>query len=447
MARRIGSFSLPADLPPLPNGWRWLALGELVDQQRGICYGIVQPGSHYVDGVPMVNTQDIFVGSVNKKIAFRVSKELHDQYRRSTLRGGEILITVVGAYFGRVAIAPFEYMGFNCSRAVAVVPVTDNAQYVMYALRSTIAKHYMSIWATTTAQPTFNLKDVANLPIAVAPYGERGKISEILETLDSKIELNQRMNETLESMACAVFKSWFVDFDPVRAKAEARGAGPGLPKPLADLFPDRFEESELGEIPVGWKICGLDEVANYLNGLALQKFPCVTDQYLPVIKIAQLRAGNTEGADRCGTNVPPQYIVEDGDVLFSWSGSLEVEIWCGGRGALNQHLFKVTSKEFPKWFYYFWTRHHLHDFQRTAAGKATTMGHIQRRHLSEAKVLVPPIKLLEVANKYLSPCIERLVSSRIEGRILSAVRDTLLPKLLSGQIRVKDAERLVESVA
>src|SRR5574341_1157075 len=125
--------------------------------------------------------------------------------------------------------------------------------------------------------------------------------------------------------------------------------------------------STLGEIPKEWKICGLDQIATYLNGLALQKYPSNGNDFLPVIKIAQLRAGNVEGADRAGTNMPSEYIVEDGDVLFSWSGSLEVEMWCGGRGALNQHLFKVTSDNYPKWFYYLWTRHHLSNFQDIAA--------------------------------------------------------------------------------
>jgi len=158
------------------------------------------------------------------------------------------------------------------------------------------------------------------------------------------------MNQTLEAIARTFFKSWFVDFDPVRAKAEGRD--PGLPKQIADLFPDSFEESELGEIPRGWRVSGLDEIANFLNGLALQKYPPKNGRSLPVIKIAQLRAGNTDGADRASADLEPYYIVDDGDILFSWSGSLECVLWAGGRGALNQHLFKVTSVNYPKWFYY-----------------------------------------------------------------------------------------------
>ncbi|MBA3877824.1 MAG: restriction endonuclease subunit S [Anaerolinea sp.] len=253
------------------------------------------------------------------------------------------------------------------------------------------------------------------------------------------------MNETLEVIARALFKSWFVDFDPVRAKSEGRD--PGLPPHLADLFPDSFEDSELGEIPTGWQVSALDEIATYLNGLALQKYPPGGGGSLPVIKIAQLRSGHTDGADQASSDIPPAYVVEDGDVLFSWSGSLEVEIWCGGRGALNQHLFKVTSDRFPKWFYFLWTRHHLADFRAIAAGKATTMGHIQRGHLSATKAVVPPTSLLDAMTGRFQPLLEDLVAVRLQSRTLAALRDALLSKLISGELRVKDVERFIGQCA
>jgi type I restriction enzyme S subunit len=288
-----------------------------------------------------------------------------------------------------------------------------------------------------------NTDELKSLDVQLPPENEQRAIAHILGTLDDKIELNRRMNETLEAMARALFKSWFVDFDPVRAKAERRD--PGLPKPLADLFPDSFEDSELGEIPNGWKVRGLDEIARFLNGLALQKYPPKDGRSLPVIKIAQLRAGNTTGADTASADLDPDYVVEDGDVLFSWSGSLECVLWIGGRGALNQHLFKVTSAEFPKWFYYLWIHQHLADFRHIAAGKATTMGHIQRHHLSDAKVVVPAGDTMKIANNTFSPIVERIIATRIESRTLATLRDTLLPKLISGELRVQDAERLLRS--
>jgi len=251
--------------------------------------------------------------------------------------------------------------------------------------------------------------------------------------------LNRRMNATLEAMARALFQSWFVDFDPVRAKLDGRPPA-ALDPATATLFPEHLEETALGHTPKGWEVRSLDKTAHYLNGLALQKYPAGDSPTLPVIKIAQLRKGDSVGADRCNTNLPGNYIVQDGDVLFSWSGSLEVELWCGGPGALNQHLFKVTSPEFPKWFYYLWTLYHLDEFRLIAADKATTMGHIQRGHLTAAKVLIPPRPLLDAMTRTMSPLIDQLIANRIQSRTLATLRDTLLPKLLSGELSVAETK-------
>ena len=281
--------------------------------------------------------------------------------------------------------------------------------------------------------PGVNRNDLHRIPVRIPPLPEQKAIARILGTLDDKIELNRRMNATLEAMARALFQSWFVDFDPVHAKAAGRHPA-GMDTQTAALFPDSFQASELGEIPTGWTVKSLDQIAQYLNGLALQKFPAREDETLPVIKIAQLRKGDTIGADRCSAELPQDYIIVDGDMLFSWSGSLEVELWCGGPGALNQHLFKVTSQDFPQWFYYHWTRHHLTGFRLIAASKATTMGHIQRKHLTEAKVLVPPPSVIESLTPSFQPLLDQIIANRIQSRTLATLRDTLLPKLLGGEL-------------
>jgi len=283
---------------------------------------------------------------------------------------------------------------------------------------------------------------LARLTITLPPKPIQSAIGRILKALDDKIELNRRMNETLEAMARALFKSWFVDFDPVRAKAEGRD--PGLPKAIAALFPDSFEDSELGEIPKGWAVKSLDHIAEFLNGLALQKYPASGGNFLPVIKIAQLRSRDTASADRASTALPAQYVVADGDILFSWSGSLECVLWAAGAGALNQHLFKVSAGEYPRWLAYLGIHHHLPDFRRIAAGKATTMGHIQRHHLTEALLAVPPSTQLNAITPFFEPTIEALWQRDVQSRTFATLRDALLPKLISGELRVKDAEKLVE---
>ena len=291
-----------------------------------------------------------------------------------------------------------------------------------------------------SAIPSTSREDFYGLPVQVPPLPTQRAIAHVLGTLDDKIELNRRMNETLEEMARALFKSWFVDFDPVRAKMEGRWRRgeslPGLPTGHYDLFPDCLVDSELGEVPEGWGVKTLDSIATFLNGLALQKYPATDGSALPVIKIAQIRAGHTIGADSASSHLPPQYVVHDGDVLFSWSGSLELDVWAGGEGALNQHLFKVTSQEYPKWLYYRWVREHLPGFREIAAGKTTTMGHIQRHHLSEALAVIPDVATLKAMDRYMAPLVDRSLAFRIESRRLATQRDALLPGLVSGEIMV-----------
>ena len=323
-------------------------------------------------------------------------------------------------------------------------PEALEARYLYYVMCSQEYRHEVLASATGTTVKHTSPDRIRRFRFPCAPPPEQRAIAHILGTLDDKIELNRRTNETLEAMARSLFKSWFVDFEPVRAKAEGRD--PGLPQPLADLFPARLVDSELGEIPEGWEVKSLDEIARYLNGLPLQKYPPEEGRSLPVIKIAQLRAGNTSGADRASADLDPDYVVNDGDILFSWSGSLECVLWAGGPGALNQHLFKVTSDKCPRWLCYLGTYQHLADFRHIAAGKATTMGHIQRHHLSDAKLPVPPPALLRAMDPVIEPIVESTWRRAVQSRTLAAIRDSLLPKLISGELRVKNTDRIVEIV-
>jgi type I restriction enzyme, S subunit len=305
----------------------------------------------------------------------------------------------------------------------------ENGGFWEYQVQHTgVARFQYTVFANTV-----------DIPLPAIPT--QRAIASILGSLDDKIELNRKTCETLEEMARAIFKSWFVDFDPVRAKAAGEKPASickrlGLTREMLDLFPSRLVDSELGEVPEGWNLVGLDTIATFSNGLALQKYPSNGSGSYPAIKIAQLNAENVDGADLVNRDVPDGYIIHAGDVLFSWSGSLEVKIWTGVDGALNQHLFKVTSHDYPKWFYYQWTLHHLPEFRQIAANKATTMGHIQRVHLSEAKVITPKSDVLRKMDKIMDPILGMSISMKIEQRRLAETRDTLLPKLISGEIEV-----------
>ena len=231
---------------------------------------------------------------------------------------------------------------------------------------------------------------------------EQNTIASILNCLDDKIDLLYSQNVTLEKMAETLFRQLFIE--------------------------DAKEE---------WKEESLSSIATFLNGLACQKFPPKNEiDKLPVLKIKELSSGITENSDWATSDVPEEYIVNNGDVIFAWSASLMVEIWDGGKCILNQHLFKVTSDIYPKWFYYFWCKQHLTEFQSIAASHATTMGHIKRKDLDEAMVLIPSDEELKEMSKSMDPLIEKTISNNKQIRSLAALRDILLPMLMSGEIRV-----------
>jgi len=372
--------------------------------------------------------------------AAHVSEETYrERIARAEPRRGDLLYSREGTYFGIAAEVPEGTRVCLGQRMVLLRPNASvvDSRFVRYWLNSpTMAAHIHGHRDGSVAE-RLNLPTIRALPVALPPLTEQRAIAQILGTLDDKIELNRRMNETLESIARSLFKSWFVDFDPVRAKAEGRD--PGLPKPLADLFSDSFEDSALGEIPKGWDVRSLAEMARFLNGLALQKYPPRDAVFLPVIKIAQLRAGDTAGADRASADLDPEYIVRDGDILFSWSGSLECAVWAGGSGALNQHLFKVTSSTHPRWLCYLGIHQHLDAFRHIASGKATTMGHIQRHHLSDARLPFPSPALLRAIDAVMEPIFESIWRRRVQSRTLATIRDALLPKLVSGAVGLRDS--------
>ena len=431
----------------LPSGWREVALRELTSITRGRSY-----------------RSDQLQGSGETALVTLKSFKRGGGYREDGLKPysgpfnqdqlidpGEMVvaqtdITQNGDVVGRPAIVPQhpEYSNLVASLDAAIVRVKDSEQldsrFLFFCLLTEDYAHHAKSMATGTTVLHLARDAIPSYAFGLPPLEEQRAIAHVLGTLDDKIELNRRMNEALEAMARALFTSWFVDFEPVRAKMDGRWRRgeslPSLPADLYDLFPDSLVPSQLGDIPEGWEVKPLDRIATYLNGLALQKYPPDGGATLPVIKIAQLRVGHSAGADLASDSVPLEYVVHDGDILFSWSGSLELDIWTGGDGALNQHLFKVSSDAYPKWLYYFWTRHHLDEFRDIAADKATTMGHIQRRHLTEALTLITPEPTLAAMDRAIAPLLDRVITHRLESRALAAQRDALLPRLVSGEVRV-----------
>ena len=250
---------------------------------------------------------------------------------------------------------------------------------------------------------------VQNLEIQVPPIKEQRIIGKFLRNLDDKIQFNNKINKNLEQQAQTIFEEEFLSLD---------------------------------FIPSTWKKSSLLEIATYLNGLAMQKFrPSKKEKGLPVLKIKELRQGMCDSnSDLCSPTIKSEYIIHNGDVIFSWSGSLLVDFWCGGICGLNQHLFKVSSMKYDKWFYYSWTNYHLQKFIAIAAYKATTMGHIKREDLSKASVLIPSHEDYIRIGGLLKPIYNLIIENRLENIRLTSLRDTLLPKLISGEIDVSNID-------
>lgn len=398
-------------------------------------------------GLPLIATNCIKNSTlypVFEKVRY-VDHQTYENWFRAHPKPRDLIFVLKGSP-GQVCLAP-DPVNFCIAQdmvALRADPSKIDDSYLFAALRSPQIQEEIGKLHVGSLIAHFKKGDFDRLEIPVPDRATQEAIGRIYLVLSQKIELNREMAATLEAMARALYQSWFVDFDPVWAKLEGR-APAHMDPARAALFPDNFGDDGL---PQGWENLGLDEIADFLNGAALQKYPAaVGEDFLPVIKISELRNGVSAGTGRASVDVPEKYKVRDGDILFSWSGSLLQKVWTGGNGALNQHLFKVTSKSVPRWFHFFAVDAHLPEFQAIAASKATTMGHIQRHHLTEAMVTMPSSAVMGAADRVIRPMFDAFVQRELESQTLAALRDSLLPRLMSGELRVGEAREQIEEVA
>ena len=247
--------------------------------------------------------------------------------------------------------------------------------------------------ATGTVFTSINKKELESLKIKVpASYNDQKRIADRLATLDRKIHLNQQLNDNLDTLLTTIFEKQVNNYNYTKAS--------------------------------------LTDIATYKNGLAMQKHrPKNNEQSLPVLKIKELNQGFTDSSsDRCSIDIDKDVIVETGDIVFSWSGTLIVKNWSGKKVGLNQHLFKVTSSHYPKWLIYEWTKHHLRKFQSIAAGKATTMGHIKRSDLKSSTVFIPSKNILDELNTVMKPLYNKRIEIINENQRLGELKQVLLQK-------------------
>ena len=258
---------------------------------------------------------------------------------------------------------------------------------------------------------------------------EQEKLVSVLSLLDRKIELNRQINDNLEAMAKQLYDYWFVQFNFPNEEGKPYKSSGGVMV---------WNEKLKREIPKGWHCGTLLDIAEYTNGLACQKYRPTDDNKLPVIKIKEMHDGLSVDTEWVKADIPDEVKVFDGDVLFSWSASLEVMLWAYGNGGLNQHIFKVTSKNgYPRSFYFYQLIHYIGVFKQMAEARKTTMGHITQDHLRQSSIVLPPD--VDIANKLeekLCPIFDAIVKNSQEIMTLTKQRDELLPLLMNGQASV-----------
>ena len=346
-------------------------------------------------------------------------------YTDSYNQDGEYLIIGrQGAYCGNVR--------YNIGKAYltehAIVGQTREDHNPIYiALKLSLMK--LSQLQGQSAQPGLSVNTLSCISMEMPPKEIQDKIADIMLKLDRKIELNRQINDNLEAMAKQLYDYWFVQFDFPNEEGKPYKSSGG-----AMVWNDKLKR----EIPQGWHCGTLLDIAEYTNGLACQKYRPTDNNKLPVIKIKEMHDGLSADTEWVKADIPDDVKVFDGDVLFSWSASLEIMLWAYGNGGLNQHIFKVTSKNgYPRSFYFYQLIHYVGVFKQIAEARKTTMGHITQDHLRQSTIALPPN--IDVANKLeekLCPIFDAIVKNNQEIMALTKQRDELLPLLMNGQASV-----------
>ena len=355
------------------------------------------------------------------------------EFEKFLLKKGQVSITKDSEKANDIGVSTYieedVVLGYNLALITPYKEKLDG-KYLNYWFNTSQAKRYFENNVGGSGQRfTLPLDIILSTPLCLPNIENQKKISSILFSLDKKIQLLHQINDNLAELAKTIYDYWFVQFDfPDENGKPYKSSGGKMV----------YNEVLKREIPEGWEVKNLYEIADYINGLACQKYrPTNENNFLPVIKIKEMNEGISSNTEKVRTDIPEKYIIYDGDVLFSWSASLDVKIWVGGKGGLNQHIFKVKSNKFPMSFYFFELKNYLQHFKMMAELRKTTMGHITINHLKDSYISIPTIVLIEKLDIQLRGIIENIVSSKKQIQHLQSLRDWLLPMLMNGQISVE----------
>lgn len=306
-----------------------------------------------------------------------------------------------------------------------------NPYYLAYLFKTPNVYNYVTNGCVSgTALPRIVLKAFKQIEVFIPSLKQQNNVVSVLSSLDDKIVLNKKINAKLEAMAKRLYDYWFVQFDFPNEEGKPYKSSGGKMEYNATLKRD---------IPAGWEVGNLYEIADYINGLACQNYrPQDEEIFLPVIKIKEMHEGITSDTEKVSATIPEKYIIFDGDILFSWSATLEVMIWTGGKGGLNQHIFKVVPKSyFTKEYVFQQLSSYIVNFQKMAEARKTTMGHITSDHINQSRIVIPPKEVINAFSEKTLPIFNYQLTIQKEIQKLTDLRDRLLPLLMNGQVEVE----------
>ena len=421
----------------------------LADACSSIDYGLTASASDHEAGPRFLRITDIVSGQIdwNEVPHVAAGVETTEKYR---LHDGDVVLARTGASTGASAYVKNPPTAVFASYLVRLKARPEfDSRFLAYYLRSDAFWTFIrGVLGDKSAQPNASASTMTKAPLsAPRDKNEQRAIAHILGTLDDKIELNRRMNETLEAMARALFKSWFVDFDPVRAKAEGRD--PGLPKPLADLFPDSFEDSELGEIPRGWAVGPILEHARlmsggtpkterpeYWNGPISWASAKDVSQSSGSILVDTERTITSQGLDESATQIVPAFC----SVVVARGATTGRMVLFGRDMAMNQTCYALATTTQTPFALYCRLRVEIEGLVHAAHG--SVFDTITTSTFASSRIVLPGRLALMAFEERVAPMFQHILGGIKESRSLAALRDGLLPKLISGELQLSVAEQL-----
>ena len=394
--------------------------------------------SEYVErGVPFIRGQEISDGSIlDPKASFEcyISQSRYEEVKEKYGKPnkGDILITAVGT-IGNLCYLDkdidFYFKDGNVIWFSEIISSCDG-KFLFHFMKSSYFKEQLKYFMIGAVQKALTIDMLKKVEVPLPPLPTQQKIAAILSSLDDKIALNKKINAKLEAIAKRLYDYWFVQFDFPNEEGKPYKSSGGKMV---------WNEVLKREIPEGWEVRNLYEIADYINGLACQNYrPQDEEIFLPVIKIKEMHEGITSDTEKVSATIPEKYIIFDGDILFSWSATLEVMIWTGGKGGLNQHIFKVVPKSyFTKEYVFQQLSSYIVNFKKMAEARKTTMGHITSDHINQSRIVIPPKEVINAFSEKTLPIFNYQLTIQKEIQKLTDLHDRLLPLLMNGQVEVE----------